>query len=307
MSRLQQAQLRLKQFPWHNIPAFLRFLVKRSGENRLQVTSGYLAYMSLLSLVPLLAVVLSIFSAFPGFTGLKSQIEQFVYTNFVPTAGDVVQQYLGEFVDNASKMTAFGVVFLAVVALALISAIDKALNQIWRIKQRRRLVYSFSMYWMILTLGPILIGASIATTSYLVSMELISQVGLDTVVPMFVAKLPFFLSVLAFVMIYALVPNTQVRLHHALAGAVVAALLFEAGKKGFAWYITTFPSYEAIYGALAVIPILFVWVYLSWMILLLGAEVTASLPEFFSRSAGENSGLRSSGDDGTLGGQSKGE
>ncbi|TKB51784.1 virulence factor BrkB family protein [Ferrimonas aestuarii] len=307
MSRLQQAQLRLKQFPWHNIPAFLRFLVKRSGENRLQVTSGYLAYMSLLSLVPLLAVVLSIFSAFPGFTGLKSQIEQFVYTNFVPTAGDVVQQYLGEFVDNASKMTAFGVVFLAVVALALISAIDKALNQIWRIKQRRRLVYSFSMYWMILTLGPILIGASIATTSYLVSMELISQVGLDTVVPMFVAKLPFFLSVLAFVMIYALVPNTQVRLHHALAGAVVAALLFEAGKKGFAWYITTFPSYEAIYGALAVIPILFVWVYLSWMILLLGAEVTASLPEFFSRSAGENSGLRSLEDDGTLGGQSKGE
>ncbi len=282
MNIMTRARLQWQRFPWRRIPAYFRFLLRRSVDNRLQVTSGYLAYMTLLSLVPLMAVVLSIFSAFPAFKGVKQQVEQFVYSNFVPTAGGVVQQYLAEFVDNASRMTAVGVVFLAVVALALISAIDKALNQIWRIRQRRRWVYSFSMYWMILTLGPILIGASIVMTSYLVSLKLFSDVGLSGVVPFFVAKLPFLLSVLAFVMMYALVPNTQVRFHHALSGAVVAALLFEAGKRGFAWYITTFPSYEAIYGALAVIPILFVWVYLSWMILLVGAEVTASLPEFFA-------------------------
>ncbi|WP_417349786.1 virulence factor BrkB family protein [Ferrimonas sp.] len=282
MNIITRARLQWQSFPWRRIPAYFRFLFRRSMENRLQVTSGYLAYMTLLSLVPMMAVVLSIFSAFPGFVGVKEQVEQFVYTNFVPTASGVVQQYLTEFVANASKMTAVGVVFLAVVALALISAIDKALNQIWRIQQRRRWVYSFSMYWMILTLGPILMGASIAMTSYLVSLKLLSDVGLSGMVPFFMAKLPFLLSVLAFVLIYSLVPNAQVRFHHALTGAVVAALLFEAGKRGFAWYITTFPSYEAIYGALAVIPILFVWVYLSWMILLLGAEVTASLPEFFA-------------------------
>ncbi|MBY5994113.1 virulence factor BrkB family protein [Ferrimonas balearica] len=272
---------RLSRLSWRQLLAFFPYLWRRVGENGLQVTAGHLAYVSLLSLVPMMAVVLSVFSAFPGFAGVRADLEAFVYNNFVPTAGDTVQQYLGQFVDNASRMTAVGVLFLAVVALMLISNIDKALNRIWKVQTRRRAIYSFSMYWMILTLGPMLMGASLAVTSYLVSMKLFSDAGLSGAYAFFIARLPFLLSVSAFALLYMMVPNTRVRFHHALLGAFVAALLFEAGKRGFAWYVTQFPSYEAIYGALATIPILFLWVYLSWIIVLLGAEVTAALPEYF--------------------------
>lgn len=281
MSRLAHWLSRLSEVGWRDLLTFFPYLWRRVGENGLQVTAGHLAYVSLLSLVPMLAVVLSVFSAFPGFAGLRADLESFVYNNFVPTAGETVQLYLSQFVDNASKMTAVGVLFLAVVALLLISNIDKALNRIWRVKTRRRAIYSFSMYWMILTMGPMLMGASIAVTSYLVSMKLFSDTGLSGAYAFFIERLPFLFSVSAFTLLYMLVPNTRVRLHHAVIGAFVAALLFEAGKRGFAWYVTQFPSYEAIYGALATIPILFLWVYLSWIIVLLGAEITAALPEHF--------------------------
>lgn len=264
----------------HDGRHFIQFVWGRFQQDRLTVTAGYLAYVTLLSLVPMIAVVFGMMSAFPVFQSIKQQMERFVYHNFVPTAGDMVKEYIDGFVANATNTTAVGIGALIVVALMLISAIDKNLNYIWRSTQSRPPAQAFAMYWMILTLGPVLIGASIAISSYILSLRFLSEESLFGAGYLLLRSLPFLFSVLTFLLVYTVVPNCKVRLVHAFIGALVAATLFELAKRGFAIYITNFPSYQAIYGALATIPILFVWVYLSWLVVLLGAETTACLGEY---------------------------
>lgn len=274
--------------PWRNILSFFLYLRKRVKQEQLQVVAGYLSYVSLMSLVPLMVVALSIVTAFPIFAEIHHSVEQFVYDNFVPTAGNVVQQYLSSFVANASKMSAVAISFLFVVALLLISSIDKTFNNIWKVTKKRRVITSFSMYWMILTLGPLLVGASIAITSYIVSLV---STGVDDsfgITSLFFRMLPLLSSLAAFVLLYMLVPNTRVPFKYAMSGALVAAIFFEFAKKIFAIYLTAFPSYQAIYGALAIVPILFLWVYLSWLIVLGGALITVSLQEHELKSEGVN-------------------
>ncbi|MFD1007535.1 MULTISPECIES: virulence factor BrkB family protein [Oceanisphaera] len=260
---------------------FSRFLLARIQNDRLKVTAGYLAYITLLSLVPMLAVIFAMMSAFPMFAELRETIQHFVFANFVPAAGDVVQEKIQSFVDNASKTTAVGVVALAFTAMLLISAIDQNFNYIWRATEKRRLSVAFATYWMILTLGPILVGASLVLTSYITTIRVFDNdvLGLGG---QLLSIFPFILSTLMFVVFYMVVPNTRVKFSHAICGALVAGVLFEIAKRGFAFYIVKFPSYEAIYGTLATIPIIFVWVYLSWMVALLGAEITAGLGEYES-------------------------
>jgi len=258
---------------------FAQYLYRRIDHDRLTVTAGSMAYVTLLSLVPMITVVLSALSSFPVFASLGEQLQAFVFENFVPTAGDVVQSYLNQFVANAGKMTAVGIGALFVVAILLISTIDKSLNYIFRVRQHRRVVISFSIYWMVLTLGPILVGSSLAISSYLASLNVLGSETVNGFVQQLLRGLPVLMSTLAFLGLYMLVPNTKVRLRNALIGALIASALFELSKKAFALYITNFPSYQLIYGALAVVPILFVWVYLCWCIVLLGAEITASLCE----------------------------
>lgn len=269
-----------QKFFFKATPNFLRFLKERVRNEQLEVVSGYLSYVSLMSLVPLLVVILSIMTAFPLFSDIQEGLENFIYTHFMPTASEVVQQQLVGFVDNASKMSTVAIFFLFIVAFLLISSIDKTFNRIWRVTEKRNKITSISMYWMVLTLGPIFVGGSIAFTSYMASFVPADLVGGAGSNGWFVSSMPIFASFVAFVILYMVVPNKTVPFKYAAIGASIAAVLFELAKEGFANYLTAFPSYEAIYGALAVVPILFLWVYLSWFIVLVGALIVVSLQEY---------------------------
>ena len=264
----------------HTAPfwAWCKLLWERIDQDNMTTLAGNLAYVSLLSLVPFVAVVFALFAAFPMFSDVSIQLRHFIFANFMPATGDIIQRYIEQFVANSSKMTAVGACGLIVTALLLMYAVDSALNTIWRSKRVRPKIYSFAVYWMILTLGPLLAGASLAISSYLLSLRWVS--GFDSLIDNVLRIFPLLLSWLSFWLLYSIVPTTRVPARDALVGSLVAALLFELGKKGFALYITMFPSYQLIYGVLAVIPILFVWVYWTWCSVLLGAEITVTLGDY---------------------------
>nr|WP_136251492.1 virulence factor BrkB family protein [Ningiella ruwaisensis] len=238
---------------------------------RITVSSGHMAYVSLLSLVPVIMVFFMIMSAFPAFSDFRQHFEDFIFSNFVPASGDVVQTHIGEFVNNASGMGAVSIASLVIVALLLISNIDKTLNHLWKTKVQRPRIYTFAIYWMVITLGPLLIGSSIAVSSYLATIAAFADDYTPGFGTAFLKLVPTLTSIGAFMILYMVVPNRPVKARYAIWGAVLAALLFELSKKGFAFYVSSFPSYQVIYGALAVVPILFVWVYLCWIVVLVGA------------------------------------
>ncbi len=259
---------------------YLKYLFKRIKEDRIIFYAGYLSYVTLLSLVPLLAVVFSAFSLFPVFSKWRGEVEEFVFKNFVPSLGETIQDHFIEFIENATKMTPIGLIVLIMVALLLIYSIDHTLNQIWRVQKNRRLVVSFSIYWVVLTLGPLLLGTSLLATSYLLSLTGFEENTLLAVKKIFIGLLPYLASFLIFLLLYLMVPNTQVHFWSAISGAFIASIMFEISKYLFALYLTNFSVYQAIYGALAIIPLLFVWVYVSWVVILIGAQVAATLDGF---------------------------
>ena len=262
--------------------------IKRCREDNITISAGHLAYVTLLSLVPFIMVTFTIMSAFPAFASVRSKLEHFVFSNFVPTASDVVHKYMTDFVGNASQMSAIGILSLLVVALMLISNVDKTLNRIWRTQSDRPIVYTFAIYWMVITLGPMLIGSSVVVSSYLTGLAAFTEEYTPGLGTFLLSLVPSGAAMLAFTILYMVVPNRRVFARHALVGAIVATIAFEITKSGFALYVTNFPSYELIYGTLAVVPILFLWVYLSWIIVLFGAEFTCSLGEAFENRKAEN-------------------
>ncbi|RUO76689.1 virulence factor BrkB family protein [Pseudidiomarina taiwanensis] len=276
------AELQLKQWQqraqlsW----GFLKYFGKRCAEDKVTVIAGHLTFVSLLALVPMLVVMFSIFSAFPMFEELRGELEQALFANLIPTSGETISQYLNTFIGNVSKMTTIGVIFVILVAVNLISTIDTTMNRIWRNQRKRRISVALAVYWMILTLGPILMGSGMAITSYIISLSVAAEEYISGLRGFLLGVVPIVTSGVAFLLLYVMMPNRVVKIRHAIWGALLAAILFELAKRGFAAYITAFPSYEAIYGALAAIPILLLWIFLSWNIVLVGAELTASIEEF---------------------------
>lgn len=263
------------------LKAFGRHLWQQFREDRSFESAGALSYTSLLALVPLMAVMFGVISAFPVFDRWAGELEDYIFANFVPASGDVVHEYINEFVGRTAGLTGAGTVFLIATAILLMSTIEQSLNRIWRVRTVRRPANRLVIYWAVLTLGPLLVGASLVLTSYLAALPLLAPELMRGLLEELILKAaPFLVALIAFTLVFIVVPNRRVRWHHALIGAALSALMFELAKAGFLWYVTNFPTYERLYGALATIPLFFVWVYVSWVVVLLGASVSAALTTF---------------------------
>lgn len=263
------------------ISRFFVFVLQRFAQLRCTEIAASLSYTSLLSLVPLIAVIFAGFSSFSVFQALFEKVQQFIFANFIPSSSELIQNYLNEFVDKASSLTLVGLLGLFAVALMLMRQIDHALNHIWGSSKKNNILRTFLTYWAVLTLGPVLMGMSLMVTSYIVSLPLITNAA-DTigVRTQLLSVLPSVMTLLAFTLIYLIVPNTRVKFFHALAGGFSAMLFFELAKRGFALYVSYNTTYTNLYGALATIPIFLIWIYISWLVTLLGAVITRSMSLF---------------------------
>jgi membrane protein len=259
---------------------FMRVVAKRFSDDHCMQIASSLTFTTLLAIVPLITVALTVISAFPVFAALTRQLQAFLLENILPQSAHLIAKYGEQFTANAAQLTAVGIAFLAITAILLLLTIERAFNQIWRVQRTRATVQRVFIYWALLTIGPVLLGASLSLTSWLVSLSLGvvkeipgAGVGLLRIVPVA-------LIWLALTLLYLAMPNRRVLIRDAAVGGLLAALAFEAMKRGFALYITQFPTYKLVYGAFASAPIFLLWVYISWLVVLSGALVVAVLPEW---------------------------
>lgn len=267
-------------FPWRNTAVTLR---ERFGEDRLGVTASSLTFTTTISLVPLFTVALAIFSAFPMFARLQDSLQKWLIQSLVPeNIAKQVLSYLNQFAAKAGEMGWAGALALLVTALALILTIDRKLNDIWRVRESRPFAQRVLVYWAVLTLGPLLLAGSLSVTSYALSASKGLVTTLPGAVKLLLTTLQFVMMGVGMAALYRYVPNTRVRWSHALVGGLFVALGLEVAKKLLAWYLSSVPTYSMVYGTFASVPILLVWIYLAWVIVLLGAVVTAYLPSLLS-------------------------
>ena len=287
MERLRGAQTLLGElwrdtlkFPWRNTAATLR---ERFREDRLGVTASSLTFTTTISLVPLFTVALAIFSAFPMFARLQTTLQRWLVESLVPdNIAKQVLNYLNQFSGKAGQMGWAGALVLLVTALALILTIDRKLNDIWRVRQARPLTQRILVYWAVLTLGPLLLAGSLTVTSYALSASRGLVSGLPGGVRFLLDAVQLALVTGGMAALYRYVPNTRVRWSHALAGGLFVAGGLELAKSVLAWYLAKVPTYSVVYGTFATVPILLVWFYVAWVIVLLGAVVAAYLPSLLS-------------------------
>ena len=255
-------------------------VAKRFRSDRLTRHAAALSFSSLLALAPMVAIAFSMLSLFSSFEQLGSAFEEFIYSFLIPAAGEELKQYIEQFAGQAGKLTIIGLVFFLLTALLLLFSIEESFNDIWRIKKGRSMTARITVYWALVSLGPLLMGASLTISTYVLSLTVSSGAGFASQVESLGAiLLPFLFEMLAFLLLYLVMPNVRVSLIHALCGAFVASLLFELTKRGFALYIVNFGNYEVVYGALSTLPIFLIWIYLSWVVALVGAELVAEMQQ----------------------------
>ncbi len=260
---------------------FSRFFLRHFYALRGMQTASSLAYTTLLSIVPLITVMFGLFGSISVFSDFSEAIQTFVFSNFVPEFGWTIQGYLSDFSDKASKLTITGSMVLVLIAIMLMATIDNTFNRIWIVKKRRNPVARLLVYWSVLTMGPLLIGVGLASTSYLLSLPAVADVDTTwNLKARLLSWLPFVTTSIAFSLLYILIPNCFVSKKHAFIGGFICAILFEFAKYGFGIYVREMPSYENIYGAIAIIPLFLIWIYVSWMIVLFGAHITFCLSSF---------------------------
>ena len=266
---------------WRGYQDFALAVFWRFYEERALQTAGSLTYTTLLSLVPLFTVALAVSTAFPVFDETMEKFQNFVLENFLPDAQgiDTIANQVTSFTQNAGRLTAIGMGFFLVTAVMLMTTIDVSLNRLFRVQRQRPLLQQVLIYWAVITLGPVLIGGSLSMTSFALGASF-GWLQLGYVADWLLGVLPFVFTCLALMLLYGVVPYRAVKPRDALIGGLIAGIAFELAKRGFAVYLQRFPTYTLIYGAFATIPIFLVWLYMSWVVVLAGATLTAMLPAY---------------------------
>jgi len=266
--------------PWLHA---IRTLRERFREDRLGLTASSLTFTTTIALVPFITVALAVFTAFPMFAKFQDVLQKWLIESLVPdNIARQVLGYLNQFAGKASKLGVVGLAALLGTALALVFTIDRTLNSIWRVRTSRPFAQRVMIYWASITLGPVLLAVSLSMTSYAVAFS-------KDVVGVMPGGISLFLDVFQFVLVaggmaamFHYVPNTHVRWGHAWIGGLFVSAGMELSKRGLALYVSKVPTYSAVYGAFATLPILLVWIYVVWVIVLLGAALTAYLPSLLA-------------------------
>lgn len=261
--------------------SFTRFTWLRFVDDKCFETAGALSYTTLVSLVPLTVAVFAILSVFPVFAEWRGSLANYAFQNFVPATGMKIQEYMLAFADKASQLTGISIIVMLFSAVSMMISIEDRLNRIWRVRKPRGWTSRLLLYWAALTLGPILVVGSLALSSYITAMPMLHAAA-DQIATQFrlISLLPFVITFVTLLLLYTMIPNRRISWKHAGIGALLGAILFEFARWGFTQFIRNSPNYEEIYGALAAIPIFLLWIYLSWIIVILGASIAASVSAF---------------------------
>lgn len=218
--------------------------------------------------MPLFAIGLAIFSAFPVFDGVKEQVKEFLLRNFVPTIEQEVSQYFAEFIDAAAQLTTIGVVGIAITAILMLSTIENSLNFIFKVTRPRRLTTKITLYWTVITLGPLLLGTAFSLRGYLFTLQKFMPEDLANTQLLLSKLLPSLITMFLLVLVYVLVPNKKVKISSAVVGSFVAVILFSVLRRGFGYFMVKAAAYKTLYGALATLPVFLIWMYLAWSVVI---------------------------------------
>ena len=259
---------------------FARFLAKRFLDDRLFQAAAALAYTTVFALVPLAMVVFGVLSAFPVFSEWSDQLSDYIFSNFVPSAASSVSGYLKQFSASAGKLTAAGVIALVVSLLITLNSVEATFNRIWRVGTSRPQLSRFLVYWTVLTLGALVAAASLAISVRFFSLPVFATSGGKILQTLSLTLAPVLIEFAAIAAIYRVVPHRTIKLRYAVAGALLATILLELIKWALGVYLGSFNSYQNIYGQIAVLPILLLWIYLGWSAILLGASFASSISAF---------------------------
>lgn len=283
-ARYYRRTMRLNLAPWRDRYSWLKrahdvaiFAQRRARDVKMAQVAGSLTFTTTLTIVPLFAVALALFTAFPLFVEFRGAVENAVLKALPGQISETVLGYINEFALKATRLTAVGLIFLAVTAIAMMVTFDRVMNDIWRVKNRRPLTQRVLIYWAILTLGPLLIGASLTANSYVWSMSGDTVTQLPRSIRGAIDYLPVIVSGFAYAALFVYVPNRSVAWRDALIGGFIAAILAEIFKHAFGEFVSRGTT-GSIYGAFAALPLFLIWIYLSWYVVLFGAAITATLP-----------------------------
>lgn len=274
----------LKKLPFYNKTwfQFIIFVIRRFEANSCREQAGSLTYTTLFAVVPMLTVFLVIISSIKALEPARQQLQQLIYSNFLPKTSIAFDKALNAFTDNSSNLTIIGVLFLFVTTVMMLTSIETAFNKIWRVKETRNGIVGFMRYWTIISLGPILLGSAFVISSTLASLNVLSNnfAGYEVNGAALLWVISFGLTVVGFFTLYWTIPNRSVPVRSAIIAAVFSAVTFELVKNLFGFVMTNFTSYQLVYGAFAAVPIFLLWIFLSWNVVLLGVEISYALTAF---------------------------